>query len=51
MTGAGFGGCGIALVKASEWADFEASVKAAYLAEIGANDIYQASIDDGARKL
>lgn len=52
MTGAGFGGCGIALVKASEWADFEASVKAAYLAEIGyATDIYQASIDDGARKL
>jgi galactokinase len=40
------------LVKASEWADFEASVKAAYLVEIGyATDIYQASIDDGARKL
>ncbi|OTN77031.1 galactokinase [Enterococcus sp. 8G7_MSG3316] len=52
MTGAGFGGCGIALVKASEWDDFQADVLAAYEDKIGyAADIYQASIDDGARKL
>lgn len=52
MTGAGFGGCGIALVKASQWDDFKAHVLAAYADKIGyAADIYQASIDDGARKL
>lgn len=52
MTGAGFGGCAIALVKASDWADFVASVSKQYLEKIGyATDIYQASIDDGARKL
>lgn len=52
MTGAGFGGCGIALVKASQWDDFKAHVLTAYADKIGyAADIYQASIDDGARKL
>ncbi len=52
MTGAGFGGCAIALVKANDWADFVASVSKEYLEKIGyATDIYQASIDDGARKL
>jgi galactokinase len=52
MTGAGFGGCAIALVKKSEWATFESAVKASYLEKIGyETDIYQASIDDGARKL
>lgn len=52
MTGAGFGGCAIALVKKAEWGDFVASVSATYLEKIGyKTDIYQASIDDGARKL
>ena len=52
MTGAGFGGCAIALVKASDWDDFVATVSKEYLEKIGyATDIYQASIDDGARKL
>ncbi|HJF19536.1 MAG TPA: galactokinase [Enterococcus columbae] len=52
MTGAGFGGCAIALVKASDFEDFKDKVKAVYLEKIGyATDIYQASIDDGARKL
>lgn len=52
MTGAGFGGCAIALVKDSEWDGFVADVKSAYKAKIGYDtDIYKASIDDGARKL
>lgn len=52
MTGAGFGGCAIALVKADDWTDFVEKVSVEYLEKIGyATDIYQASIDDGARKL
>lgn len=52
MTGAGFGGCAIALVKADDWTDFVEKVSAEYLEKIGyATDIYQASIDDGARKI
>jgi galactokinase len=52
MTGAGFGGCAIALVKESEWSTFESAVKKIYREKIGYDtDIYQASIDDGARKL
>lgn len=52
MTGAGFGGCGIALVKKQDWASFTKVVKSTYTEKIGyAADIYQASIDDGARKL
>lgn len=52
MTGAGFGGCAIALVKASDFEDFKDKVKAVYLEKIGyPTDIYQASLDDGARKL
>lgn len=52
MTGAGFGGCAIALVKESEFEHFTENVKAAYKEKIGyATDIYKASIDDGARKL
>lgn len=52
MTGAGFGGCAIALVKDSEWADFVSDIKAIYKEKIGYDtDIYKASIDDGARKL
>ncbi|WP_207940101.1 galactokinase [Enterococcus sp. DIV2402] len=52
MTGAGFGGCAIALVKQTDWQDFVETVSNEYLDKIGyATDIYQASIDDGARKL
>lgn len=52
MTGAGFGGCAIALVKQADWEAFVAAISEEYLSEIGyATDIYQASIDDGARKL
>ena len=52
MTGAGFGGCAIALVKKSEWEAFATAVKESYREKIGyETDIYQASIDDGARKL
>lgn len=52
MTGAGFGGCAIALVKKSEWEAFATAVKESYREKIGyETDIYQASIDGGARKL
>ena len=52
MTGAGFGGCAIALVKKSEWEAFATAVKESYREKIGyETDIYQASIDDGALKL
>ncbi|MGM0139071.1 galactokinase [Enterococcus sp. DIV0755b] len=52
MTGAGFGGCGIALVKASAFNQFSENVKAVYKDKIGYDtDIYKANIDDGARKL
>jgi len=52
MTGAGFGGCAIALVKADDRTDFVEKVSTEYLEKIDyATDIYQASIDDGARKL
>ena len=50
MTGAGFGGCAIALVK-KRVGSFATAVKS-YREKIGyETDIYQASIDDGARKL
>ena len=52
MTGAGFGGCAIALVKASDWDDFVATVSKEYVEKIGYETaIYQASIGDGAKKL
>ena len=52
MTGAGFGGCAIALVKKDNWDSFVEKVKAEYKEKIGYDtDIYQASIDNGARKL
>lgn len=52
MTGAGFGGCAIALVKQTEFDDFVTAVSTDYLDKIGyKTDIYQASIDDCARKL
>lgn len=52
MTGAGFGGCAIALVRKADWDSFVHEVSTIYLEKIGyVTDIYQASIDDGARKL
>ena len=52
MTGAGFGGCAIALVKKKDVSTFNEVVGKKYKEEIGyAADFYQASIDDGARKL
>lgn len=52
MTGAGFGGCAIALVKESVLEDFIKQVGANYEEKIGyAADFYVANIDDGARKL
>ncbi|MGM0123899.1 galactokinase [Enterococcus sp. AZ194] len=52
MTGAGFGGCGIALVKEAVLPDFIQTVGEIYKEKIGyAADFYKASIDDGARKL
>lgn len=52
MTGAGFGGCAIALVKEDVLEDFIAAVGKEYQEEIGyAADFYKAHIDDGARKL
>lgn len=52
MTGAGFGGCAIALVPEDKVSDFKEEVNKAYLKEIGyAADFYVANIDDGTRKL
>lgn len=52
MTGAGFGGCAIALVKEDKLEQFIDTVGKAYADKIGyAADFYKASIDDGARKL
>lgn len=52
MTGAGFGGCAIALVKEDKLDQFIETVGKAYEEKIGyAADFYKASIDDGARKL
>lgn len=52
MTGAGFGGCAIALVPEAIVEDFKAQVNAVYEKEIGyAADFYEAKIGDGTRKL
>ncbi len=52
MTGAGFGGCGIALVKTSEIEAFISKMSATYLEKIGYDaSFYVATIADGARKL
>lgn len=52
MTGAGFGGCSIALVKESELDVFIQVVGDKYQENIGyPADFYKAYIDDGARKL
>ena len=52
MTGAGFGGCGTALVKTSEIEAFISKMSATYLEKIGYDaSFYVATIADGARKL
>ena len=50
MTGAGFGGCAIAIVQNDEVENFIANVGAAYLEKIGYKaEFYAASIGDGAK--
>lgn len=52
MTGAGFGGCAIALVKETEMVHFMEQVGQIYQEKIGYSaDFYSANVDDGARKL
>ncbi|MCL6574219.1 MAG: galactokinase, partial [Bacillus sp. (in: Bacteria)] len=52
MTGAGFGGCAIAIVENEEVENFMENVGAAYLAKIGYQaDFYVASIGDGAKEI
>jgi len=48
MTGAGFGGCGIALVKESAYEDFSKKIIAYYTGKIGyAPSVYRSLIGDG----
>ena len=48
MTGAGFGGCGIALVKESAYEDFSKNIIAYYTNKIGyAPSVYRSLIGDG----
>lgn len=52
MTGAGFGGCAIAIVNNADIEDFKVKVKEEYLENIGyACEFYIASIGDGAQKV
>ncbi len=52
MTGAGFGGCAIAIVENKQVEGFIANVGAAYLDRIGYEaDFYVASIGDGAKEI
>lgn len=52
MTGAGFGGCAIAIVRNDDIEDFTAAVRRVYTQAIGYEpDFYIASIGDGAGKL
>ncbi|QIZ06293.1 galactokinase [Priestia megaterium] len=52
MTGAGFGGCAIAIVENDEVENFIANVGAAYLEKIGYKaEFYAASIGDGAKEI
>lgn len=52
MTGAGFGGCAIAIVETEKVEQFIANVGAEYLDKIGyVADFYVASIGDGAREM
>lgn len=52
MTGAGFGGCAIAIVKKASTDEFIKNVSETYLKEIGYNaDFYIANIGDGAKEI
>lgn len=52
MTGAGFGGCGIAIVKEDQLENLKKVVGKKYLETIGyAADFYEAHLGDGSRKL
>ncbi|MDO5606825.1 MAG: galactokinase [Capnocytophaga sp.] len=52
MTGAGFGGCAIALVKNEKAADYKAYITEKYAQKIGYEPtIYEAKIGDGVREL
>lgn len=52
MTGAGFGGCAIALVETAFIEDFTAGLTTYYTEKIGyAPDVYTSEIGDGARKI
>lgn len=52
MTGAGFGGCAIALVKNDKLDSFKEAVAASYTAKIGyAPTFYIASVGDGAKRV
>jgi galactokinase len=52
MTGAGFGGCAIAIIPNEEVENFIANVGAAYLDKIGYEaEFYAASIGDGAKEI
>lgn len=52
MTGAGFGGCTVSIVKNEAIPAFEENIRSAYTKKIGyAPDFYVANIADGARKL
>jgi len=52
MTGAGFGGCAIALVKDDRVNDFKAGLTLDYTVRIGyAPEIFEAEISDGVKKV
>lgn len=52
MTGAGFGGCAIALVKSDCYEEFEASVGRQYFEKTGLKpDFYVCGVEDGVRRL
>ena len=52
MTGAGFGGCAVMLVRSAQAAAFQAQVEQAYLSETGLSaDFYAVRIGEGARLL
>jgi galactokinase len=52
MTGAGFGGCAIALIKKDSFTDFSNKLKTYYKKEIGYEpDIFASEIGDGAKEI